>query len=119
MNASPPPTAPHPATPGVLGPISSVPPWLPYVVGAAVLALLAWLVVIGVRYLGADTETRRSIRQAARIRPAWPATSAWSPLTAPPPSSSPSPPPATGSPNPESSPPSSAPRPTRTASRSP
>ncbi|MER7752685.1 FtsK/SpoIIIE domain-containing protein [Kitasatospora sp. NPDC097643] len=72
MNASPPPTAPHPATSGVLGPIGSVPSWLPYVVGAAVLVALAYLVVIGVRYLSADTETRRSIRQAARIRRTWP-----------------------------------------------
>lgn len=69
MNASPPPTSP--AGSALTGPLDAM-PWLPYAAGAVALLLLAWLIVIGVRYLSADTETRRSIRQAARIRRTWP-----------------------------------------------
>ncbi|MEV6212722.1 cell division protein FtsK [Kitasatospora sp. NPDC051914] len=53
------------------GPLTSW-PWLPYATGALALVLLAWLLVICGRYLRADTGTRTSIRQAARIRRTWP-----------------------------------------------
>ncbi|MFJ2575213.1 AAA family ATPase [Kitasatospora aureofaciens] len=61
----------HPPVPAS-GPLDTLPPWLPYALGAGVLVLLAWLLVITGRYLMADKDTRRSIRQAARIRRTWP-----------------------------------------------
>ncbi|MFD0564474.1 hypothetical protein ACFQ2M_22540 [Kitasatospora saccharophila] len=47
------------------------PPITWYVLGAALLVLLSWLIVITVRYLVADPETRASIRQAFWIRRRW------------------------------------------------
>jgi len=53
-------------------PLPGAAPWLPLVALGLGLVLLVWFGFKAVRYLRADTETRASIRQAARIRRTWP-----------------------------------------------
>ncbi|MGC0312366.1 AAA family ATPase [Kitasatospora acidiphila] len=68
--ASSPSSSPGPDLLPSLGHLT-VPPQAVYALGAALLVLLAWLLLITGRYLIADRETRASIRQAFWIRRRW------------------------------------------------